>query len=219
MENYTILAHRGVTEYGYYDNSFQSLIEIKNINSDFKLGVEFDIQLTMDNKIVIYHDEYLDDISIEKSTYNDIIKKNSSIIQLDRILKEFDNTQYLLNIELKCYSISRLETYSNILIDLLSKYNLNYIISSFNLDILKLIKESNILNVYFISENVEYINADITIYNMYNKFNNIIGIYTLYDEDFNKNILLELLKTNINILITDNVEKLNNYLIKYLDKD
>ena len=32
------------------------------------------------------------------------------------ILKEFDNTQYLLNIELKCYSISRLETYSNILI-------------------------------------------------------------------------------------------------------
>ena len=219
MKKYMIIAHRGVTEHGHKDNSFQSLIGIKDIKSEFTLGVEFDIQLTADNKLVLYHDEYLENISIENSYFKDIIKKDESVIELHKILREFDNTEYILNIELKCYSSNRLDIYCNILIDLLKKYNARYILSSFNFNLVKLLKNISFFDIYYISENIDDKNVSITNYECFNRFNNIIAIYTLYDELFNEDKLLDILKAEINILITDNVEKLNNYLIKYLDKD
>jgi len=225
MKNYIIIAHRGITEIGYDDNSFESLLEIQNINSNFNLGIEFDIQLTSDNKIVIYHDEYLDTTlenqkSVEKSTYSEIIKINNKIIQIEDILKEFNNTSYILNIELKCYSNNyKLEIYVNTIINILYKYNINYMLTSFDSNIIDLLYKKNISNIYLISEELDKVNTSITNYKLYNKFDNIIGIYTLYDKDFDEKILLKVLKSNIEILITDNVEKLNNYLMEYLYKD
>ena len=55
VRNFCIIAHRGVTENGSKDNSLQALKEIKEIKSVYTLGVEFDIQLTIDNKIILFH--------------------------------------------------------------------------------------------------------------------------------------------------------------------
>lgn len=215
MENYTIIAHRGVTENGYNDNSFESLLEIKNIKSKFNLGIEFDIQITKDNKIILYHDEYLNNSIITDMMFSEIRKTNNNIIPLDDILKEFNETTYLLNIELKCYDNNRLDKYTDILIKMLTEYKLNYILSSFNLNIINLLRNKKVSNVYLISENVDDVNTSITNYKLYNNFNNIIGVYTLYDNEFNENILEDIIKSDIKLLITDNVKKLNDSIIVF----
>ena len=215
MKNYTIIAHRGITENGYNDNSLESLLEIKNIKSDFNLGIEFDIQITKDNKIILYHDEYLNNNKISDLLYSQIIEMNTKIIKLDDILKEFNKTNYLLDIELKSYLDDGFDKYTDIVIDIISNYEFNYILTSFNLNIVDLLKKKNILNVYLISEDLDKVKTNITNYKLYNSFSNIIGIYTLYDDGFNENILKDLLRSDIILLITDNVEKLNNYLKNY----
>ena len=213
--NYTIIAHRGITENGYNDNSLESLLEIKNIKSDFNLGIEFDIQITKDNKIILYHDEYLNNNKISDLLYSQIIEMNTKIIKLDDILKEFNKTNYLLDIELKSYLDDGFDKYTDIVIDIISNYEFNYILTSFNLNIVNLLQKKNILNVYLISEDLDKVKTNITNYKLYNSFSNIIGIYTLYDDGFNENILKDLLRSDIILLITDNVEKLNNYLKNY----
>jgi glycerophosphoryl diester phosphodiesterase len=215
MMNYTIIAHRGITENGYNDNSLESLLEIKNIKSDFNLGIEFDIQITKDNKIILYHDEYLNNNKISDLLYSQIIEMNTKIIKLDDILKEFNKTNYLLDIELKSYLDDGFDKYTDIVIDIISNYEFNYILTSFNLNIVNLLQKKNILNVYLISEDLDKVKTNITNYKLYNSFSNIIGIYTLYDDGFNENILKDLLRSDIILLITDNVEKLNNYLKNY----
>ncbi len=95
---------------------------------------------------------------------------------------------------------------------MLTKYKLNYILTSYNSNIIDLLRKKDVSNVYLISEDLDKVNTSITNYKLYNKFDNIIGVYTLYDTDFKEENLLELLKLDIKLLITDNVEKLNYYL-------
>ena len=101
MNNFYIIAHRGVTEYGLKENTKKSLTAIKSIKTDLNLGIESDIQLTADNKIIIFHDEEINEKVIEQTTYSEILKNDNDIIELEDLLKEFDNTKLLLNIELK----------------------------------------------------------------------------------------------------------------------
>lgn len=212
MNNFYILAHRGVTENGLIDNSLESLTEIKCFKNNIKLGIEFDIQLTSDNKIIIYHDQNLNNKEVEKTTFNELKFLDNNIIEIDEILVEFNNTNFMLNIELKNYSnnYNRLILFVKILEDIVCKYKINYFYSSFDINI------SNILNdCYLISEDINTENVKITNYNNFTKYKNILGIYTLYDNiDFNESIINSLLSKNIKYLITDNVKKLINYLYK-----
>ena len=72
MENIYIIAHRGITENGLEENTLQSLTFMKKIKTEFKLGVEFDIQITLDNKIILYHDEFVDSLCVENTNFSDI---------------------------------------------------------------------------------------------------------------------------------------------------
>jgi glycerophosphoryl diester phosphodiesterase len=55
-----ILAHRGVIEKNK-ENTLSSLKAIKKYSNtaNIKFGVEFDINLTSDLQLVLYHDEYI----------------------------------------------------------------------------------------------------------------------------------------------------------------
>lgn len=212
MNNFYIIAHRGVTENGFLENSKKSLTAIKSFNKMIKLGIEFDIQITSDNKIVIYHDNMMEDKEIEKTNYKVLKDLNSELIDIEEILKEFDNTDYLLNIELKNYSNSddRLSIFVNILESIVSLYNVNYYYSSFDKNICK-----KLSGCYFISEDINSKNVRITEYKNINNFKNLLGAYTLFDSpDFNKSIIDVIISKGILYLITDNVEKLINYLYK-----
>ena len=212
MNNFYIIAHRGVTENGLVENSLKSLTAIKSFNKDINLGIEFDIQLTADNKIIIFHDEKIKKKVVEQITYSEILEIDKDIIELEELLIEFSNTNFLLNIELKNYSnnLDRLNIFTKILKETVSKYNVNFYYSSFDINICKILD-----NCYFISEDINDKNVKITDYKYINKFDNLIGVYTLFDSiNFDISFLEEAVSNNIRYLITDNVEKLINYLYK-----
>lgn len=210
MNNYIIIAHRGITKI-YNDNSLSSLLEIKKIKTNFKLGIEFDIQITKDNKIILYHDEFVMSGRVNDYTFFEIKKYNNNIIKLEELLNEFNNTEYLLDIEIKCYNSNDIINNINLVIDLVDKYNINYFYSSFSFDIVKKIKEKEKV-IYFISEDLEDKNVDITSYKLIDNFHNVKGVYTLYDNNFDESSIRKMLDNKINYFITDDVEKTINYL-------
>ncbi len=200
-----LLAHRGV-HYNNPDNSLNAIKNILNYSSDkFKLGVEFDINLTKDEKLILFHDEKLDNNEIINLLYNEIILINKDIPLLEDILIHFQNKNYILNIELKDYPESKLK-YCDILINLLKKYDdVIFFTSTFNIEIYEILKSNNII-CYLLS----YDNSlgDIVHYSQITS--NSIGVYTLYNDNFDEKYLNEI--KDIDIIITDDIDKLIEYL-------
>ena len=219
MNDITILAHRGISNNSFEDNTLEAFCRVKEINSKFKLGLEFDVQITLDNELILFHDSNLEDIVVERSLYSSILDKKSNIPRLEDLFKEFHNTDYILNIELKYYNDnnSRVKTFSNILLKIINKYNIKYIISSYKKELINELKNKKIENCFYISENLKDKSTDITKFDLYQFYNNVKGVYTLYDgENFDESVINDIIKSNIIYLITDNVEKLNSYLNRIL---
>lgn len=219
MNDITILAHRGISNNSFEDNTLEAFCRIKEINSKFQLGVEFDVQITLDDELILFHDSNLEDLVIEKSLYSSIINKKSNVPRLEDLFKEFHNTDYILNIELKCYNdnSSRVKIFSNILLKIINKYNIKYIISSYKKELINELKNKKAINCFYISEDLKDKNTDITKFDLYQFYNNVKGVYTLYDKDnFDEIVIKDIIKNNVIYLITDNVEKLNNYLNRIL---
>lgn len=219
MRDIIILAHRGMSYNLLEENSLEALCRIKNVNSKFKLGLEFDVQITLDNELILFHDFNLEDLVIEDSLYLDILKKNKNITKLEDVLKEFNNTDYILNIELKNYknSSSRIKIFYEILLNIINKYNIKYLISSYNQNLINEIKKKEIKNCFHISEDLKETNVNITSFDLYKFYSKIVGVYTLYNNnDFDENIIKDIIDDGVIYLITDNVEKLNDYLNRIL---
>jgi len=197
-----ILGHKGI-HYKYPENSLESIVEIFKYKSDkFKLGVEFDINLTKDNKLILFHDNMINGKKINNLFYKEIKMLNKNIPLLEDVFKKFNNKKdYIMDIELKEYPINKL-LYCNILIDLLNKYNLNYFTSTFSKEINNILKNKNI-NCYLLSDEKSY-DGDIVHYSKITE--NCKGVYTIFDDEFNCNYLDNI--SNIDILITDDINKL-----------
>jgi len=195
MKDYYIIAHRGVTS-KYPENTLESFIEIKNIKSDYKLGIEFDVIMTKDKQLVINHDQHIGNINLEELDYN---KSELKLCTLKDIFEEFHDTNYLLDIELKRYSNNDINIYCELVTNLIKQYNLNYFISSFDSKIV------NKLNCKQISNKNTTDKTDICDYNSIK--DNCCGVYTLYDENFNEDLLEEIYNSNIIYLITDDIHK------------
>jgi len=200
-----VLAHRGI-HYVYPENSYNSIIEIFKYKSDkFTFGVELDINLTKDNKLVLFHDEMLDNNKIIDLDYNEIVSIDKNIPLLEDILIEFQNKEYMLDIELKEYPEFKFK-YCDILINLLKKYNISYFTSTFNVEIYKILTSNNI-RCYLISHD-NILSNDIVHYSYINS--NSKGVYTIYDNEFNDKYLNKI--KDVDILITDDIDKLIEYL-------
>jgi len=140
-----ILAHRGYLINGDPENSIPAFQTAIHHHGD---GLEFDIHLTADNQFICYHDESLSkmglnslvrDLTMKEIKKIDLNENGIKIPSLEEILEIFTN-KTLLNIEVKFLEGGVL------LIDLLNQYNVNFeisnlIISSFNIQPLKEIKE------------------------------------------------------------------------------
>jgi glycerol-3-phosphate cytidylyltransferase len=103
-----ILCHRGMSDY-FPENTIGSILEtFKNSKYD---GIEIDIQLTKDNKWIIYHDNSLLRLNglnkeVSKTDYSDINsitwKGNSFPVNLLSELNQISfNRKFILNIEIK----------------------------------------------------------------------------------------------------------------------
>lgn len=121
------IAHRGNGKHNYKENTKEAILKV--LNEDV-VGVEFDVRLTKDQKLIIYHDPILNGKIIRLSTFKELKKLDNKISNLDEILRQIKNNKIIL-IEIKsevddCFLISE------IIYKTINKYNLNIYFCSFN---------------------------------------------------------------------------------------
>lgn len=140
-----IIAHRGIfNNINIPENSIKSFKEAIKYNYPFEL----DIQLTRDNKLVVFHDYNTkrmtnEDYIIQESTYDEIkdlclLNTKYKIPLFEEILK-INNDKCLIDIEIK--NTKRIKETIDELIKELTNYN-NYIVKSFNPKIVRYIKKN-----------------------------------------------------------------------------
>ncbi len=156
-----IIAHRGSAG-THPENTMDAFIAAKKFGAD---GIELDVHLTLDDQIVVIHDETIDrttngtgnvkDFTLEELKklkanyhYKHFFKKASKIPSLREVFEWLDKNKLICNIELKNNSIPY-EGMEKKVIDLIKEFKLEdrIIISSFNHKSLKNVKQ--------LAENIE----------------------------------------------------------------
>lgn len=132
------IAHRGLYDEDMSENTIDSFDNA--FNNGFN-GIEFDIRLTKDKKVVIIHDPFISRVSdgvglVKNKTYNELLeynfgkKKIARLPLLRDVINRYQNKTMV--IELK----------ENINIQSLLNDKNNYYVSSFNYDYIKNIPKS-----------------------------------------------------------------------------
>ena len=143
LEN-LIIAHRGV--FNNKNIPENSILAFKTALKD-KLPIELDIQMTKDNKLVVFHDDNLKRMTgknkdIRECTYSEIknlylLKTKQTIPLFKDVLKLIDG-KVLLDIEIK--NTKRIKEVVNLTLKELENYNGEILLKSFNPTIVKRIK-------------------------------------------------------------------------------
>lgn len=136
------IGHRGLKGIKL-ENSLEGIKEAVLCNLDM---VEIDIQMTKDNKIVVFHDYDLKRIFNNKSlikniSYNELLKVTDKIPLLEEVIVLSKSSGMEINIEIK--ELYKTKEISEEVLKLIEKYNYaeKVLISSFDHIILKNIKE------------------------------------------------------------------------------
>jgi len=194
-----LIAHRGLQTKNTKENT---LISLSLGNNHTKIdGIELDVRLTKDNRVVVIHDEYIDRVSngrgkvsemslsrLKSFNYGTNIK-HSTINTLDEILDKMDSNG-LIVIELKD-ELDRNDTLSSKVLQIIKNYhNLNIWLKSFSLDIIKYLKR--------------YSNRPVGI--LIDKYNpNLLDLnvdfYSISKNIINKEILLDKLNNNKRVMV------------------
>ena len=142
-----IISHRG-SGFKYKPNTKQAILY--SLNIDYIDGVEFDVRITKDKKIVIIHDPIINFVSngrgiVKNMKYKELLKYNfgskenkSKICLLDEILSLINNKKIVL-IEIK-EETDDYKDIVDIVYNIISKYDLNIYIASFNYELIKYFK-------------------------------------------------------------------------------
>ncbi len=137
-----LIAHRGNDNHNFKENTKEAIINC--LNEDYIAGVEFDIRLTKDKKIVINHNMLIFDNNknlypVYSKNFKEIKKSNPDISTLESVLSSV-RTDKILLIEIK-EERDDYDKFIIILFNLLKKYrHLNIYICSFNYKLIKKIK-------------------------------------------------------------------------------
>ena len=162
------IIHRGITSKNIKENSYLAIK--KAIKDKESIGVEFDIRLTKDHKIVLSHNSLINLNAIEETNYSDLIK-NNYLTTLDKILDIDTNKIFLIDIKTN----NNYKVFSDILMNTLNKYNKNIYLASFDKNIIKYIKS-------------KYKKGIITLLSRRNNYNFIITNYKLISNNKIKKI-------------------------------
>ena len=179
-----IIAHRGFWKTSP-ETSQNSIESLKNAQKLKIYGSELDVQMTKDEKLIVFHDEFYDTMEISETLFSDLKKLKLSngekIPSLKKYLKQAKKKpETKLIIELKPAKTKDLE---KIIVKksltLVKKFELENQVEfiSFSLFICEEIKKTNPESI------VQYLNGDLSPQELYNK-----GINGL---DYDYKILLE----------------------------
>lgn len=149
-----IIAHRG-NDGIHKENSLEAIIS--SLNSKYTDGVEFDVRLTKDHKLIINHDPFYNGNYINHT--NAIKLQKLGLNTLEEILNNVHNNKILM-IEIKVDD-NAIKIMSKNLINVIKKYNLNYYICSFNYKFIKYFKAKHNIKcglIISIKINTKYLN-------------------------------------------------------------
>ena len=196
------IIHRGITSNNIKENTYLS---IRNtLYNKEASGVEFDIRLTKDKKIVLSHDSIINLKYIENMNYRDIIKYKS-ITTLDKVLDITSNKIFLIDIKTN----SNYQDFSKVLIKYLSNYNnKNIYLASFDRKIINILKKELSNKMGYISfiyrknnNKIELINYKTISNKRINKIKNKeIFLWTIHNSKEEKEVI-------------DKFSNINNYYI------
>jgi glycerophosphoryl diester phosphodiesterase len=147
-----IIAHRGVTYSGFPENSFPGFWAVLEEDYD---GVEFDVRLTRDKELVVFHDIRLERLTqdgrgrVRTKKLSELRKLklkstrvDTGIPTLAEVLEIFKNTNKLINIEIKSELPMRGKIEQRV-IDLIHHFGVKkqVVVSSFNPLVIKKIQK------------------------------------------------------------------------------
>ena len=147
------IIHRGITSKNIKENSYLAIK--KAIKDKESIGVEFDIRLTKDHKIVLSHNSLINLNVIEETNYSDLIK-NNYLTTLDKILDIDTNKIFLIDIKTN----NNYKVFRDILMNTLNKYNKNIYLASFDKNIIRYIKskyKKGIITLLYKRNNYDFI--------------------------------------------------------------
>lgn len=136
-------AHRGFHNENASENSINAFKKANDLN----YGIELDLQLSKDNKLVVFHDKNLvrmcnTDKVLHDLRYDELLHYSlpdgSKIPLFEDVLKSIDKNTPLL-VEIKYYH-DGVEVVKKA-IELLEKYNSNFVIESFDPRVLRYLKK------------------------------------------------------------------------------
>ncbi|NLL44427.1 MAG: hypothetical protein GX247_02010 [Mollicutes bacterium] len=147
------IAHRGNDDHPYKENTQEAILEC--LKKDYILGVEFDVRMTKDKKIVIAHNMTISKVSdgyglIKNMTLKELQKYNfgtkqypSKIVTLDSVLEKINGNKKIV-IEIKA-EMDRLKMMIDRITKIINKYNhLNLYLCSFNRQVMEYLYQKKI---------------------------------------------------------------------------
>ena len=143
-----LIAHRGYSDL-HKDNTMEAFNAAIENNFDI---IELDIQLTKDNRIIIYHDININDKFVRNLNLDEIQKFDSDIMTLEYFFSNININKINVYLDVKGSDFICVYLH-NILKNI--KRNDKILIGSFNLKLLeRLYQQDNTYNLGIITENV-----------------------------------------------------------------
>lgn len=163
-----IIAHRG-NDNIHKENSLEAILN--SLNSNYTDGVEIDVRLTKDNKLILNHDPFYKGFYINHT--NSLKLQKQGLNTLDEILKQI-NCHKIIMIEVKTDN-KQISKITKVLLNTINKYRLNYYICSFNYNLLNYLKTKSNHKIGLIASlkiNTKHLNNNLdfnSINYLYNK--------------------------------------------------
>ncbi len=146
-----LIAHRGNNVHNYPENSLDAFIS--SLKEDYIQGIELDVRLTKDKKVVVIHDFTINRTSnghgiVKNMTLKELQKykfgnkyKTYPIITLDEVLKRIDSHKKII-IEIK-HELKNIKEIVNRVIKVVKKYKkLNIYLTGFSVKLTDYIKSN-----------------------------------------------------------------------------
>lgn len=204
-----IISHRGNDINNFDENTKEAIVN--SLSKNYIDGVEIDVRITKDKKIIVFHDMVIFDrhkiYFIKNISYKKIKKINPKIATLEFMLNNI-NTDKKVIIEIK-EELNNYEKTCDIIYNIIKKYNhLDIYLCSFNYDL---------INYFYIKYNYKKLGILISMFLNTDKKNNKFYfnsfLFTHLDNiNFNKEIMLWGIKTDY---VKNIIKKLNNLYSNY----
>ena len=170
---YKLIAHRALDNHKYKENTIEAFINC--LDKDYIDGIEIDVRITKDKKLILNHNSIIGNNLIKNQTLKQLKKYNVTL--LEDVLKL--NTNKIIVLDLKDKMKSEIKK-------IIKKYNyLNLYICSFNYELVSDLLNTNVkiglIVGYFINKNKNYSKFDFLNVNYKEKvkFNKEIMLWTI----------------------------------------